>query len=518
MHSWVDWALLATAAALATPALAQNSDTPPTITNVEWEISRYLGGDVFPLSNGVPAFCGNFSAPGGNYGNYEPFVPDDPSFLAYELDVIRLSVTVTDPDFVDEGSGSGDPIDPVQEPGDELFYLNTSLGSIGPPEAPPITKSRNSFVPADEGLAPATGEVYTIVECFRLPEFNGKNQDRLRGDISWDVFYTVFFYVANSQSPCDVDAYGFLSNCEEPVVATSGTIFVLENPLLPPVNPTAFADAGADQLVEVGQNVTLDGSRTFDSFNVGFDDNNEDVFEKDTLSFTWEWISGPVDVDPTQSAATEPTAELTFDEPGTYVYRLTVDDNFNALPTTDSVTITVVEELPDENPPFVVITGPAGAVSPGAFVTLDASDSGDPDGDELTFRWVQVNAIGDTLEVDEFSDKFQALSGADTDTVSWQALQEGTFYFRLLLSDGQFITTSDVFTVEVALPETAGVTFVNPSTSSDTDSSAGAGDVSSEVGDGSGGLSVPFIPTCGTGLLPALLAPLGLLFVRRRDG
>ncbi len=510
----VAWMAGAVATAVAAPALAQDSDSPPVIMNVEWEISRYLGGNVFPLSNGVPASCGNFTAPGGNYGTYEPFVPNDTDYLAYELDVIRVSITVFDADFVDEGS-TGDPTDP-QEPGDEIFYLNTSSGSLGPPEAPPITKSRTQFVPTEEGLAPPTGEEYTIVECFRLPEFNGKNQLRLRGYIPYDVSYTVFFYVANTQTPCDIDSFGFLSNCEDPVAATSGSIYVLENPLLPPINPIPFADAGPDQLVEVGQNVTLDGSRTFDSFNVGFDDNSEDVIEKDTLTFTWEWISGPVRVDPDQSDTSQATADLTFDEPGTYVYRLTVDDNFNALPTTDSVTITVVDELPPENAPFVVITGPANAVAPGAFVTLDGSDSGDPDGDAIEFRWMQVNAIGDTLALDEFSDKFQPISGADTDTVTWQALQEGTFYFRLLLTDGKFITTSDVFTVTVALPETAGVTFVNPDTTSGNESASTTADTTSGADSSSGASGVPFVPACGAGLLPAVFAPLALLLLRRR--
>ena len=113
-----------------------------------------------------------------------------------------------------------------------------------------------------------------------------------------------------------------------------------------------------------GFEIILDGSRTFDSFNQGFDVGSEDVFEKDDLSFTWEWISGPTRVNPVQTDEGDPTATvfLTVADPNEpYVYRLTVDDNVNALPSTDSVAITVVEELEDKNPPVAVIEGPASA-------------------------------------------------------------------------------------------------------------------------------------------------------------
>jgi hypothetical protein len=266
--------------------------------------------------------------------------------------------------------------------------------------------------------------------------------------------------------------------------------------------------------------VILDGSRTFDSFNLGFDSGDTNVFEKDTLTFTWEWLAGPVRVDPTPTDPTdpsEPTATVVLPAVGAYEYRLIVDDNVNALPSSDTVLITVVESLPAMNPPRAVIAGPASAVEVGEIITLYGDEdpdgntlSYDPDGDELHYRWVQTNELGGPLDPDELQEAFQPLSDVDQPRSTWQAIAPGTFYFRLLVDDGDF-RSSTTFSVEV-VEAGAGTGGTTQQGDSGTTGDGGAS------GDDSGSTTddTPAAPTCGVGLAPLALLPFALCALRRR--
>ncbi len=275
----------------------------------------------------------------------------------------------------------------------------------------------------------------------------------------------------------------------------------MENPFLGTGDPPACADAGADRTVAADTQVVLNGGGSSDGNNVGFDPDDENVFEKDTLTFTWEWISGPVRVDPVQAIATDPTATVTLVVPGDYVYRLIVDDNDNALPSTDSVTITVVQDLPPRNPPRAIIRGPAGPVPIGGIITL-TSESTDPDGDDLALRWKQTDALGGELPAEDLQDVFQPLSGMTSEVASWQALTAGTYYFRLLVDDG-FFESSAQFTVVVIDTVTGGASVIVDD---------GSGDVTDEQSEF--GTAVPAL--CGAGVLPLAAFPLALCLMRRR--
>ncbi|RMF76956.1 MAG: hypothetical protein D6744_11875, partial [Planctomycetota bacterium] len=169
-----------------------------------------------------------------------------------------------------------------------------------------------------------------------------------------------------------------------------------------------------------------------------------------------------------------------------------------------TVSVEVRETIPINNPPTSIITGPAGPVTVGSIITLDGSQSSDVDGDPLTFRWRQISELGETLTVDELRDAFQPVSGLDTSISTWQAVEPGTFFFRLIVSDGQFLTSS-TFEVEVVEAPTAGVVDNNAAASATED--AGAPLIN--------GLS-PVIPACGAGLAPLAIVPLALAGWRRR--
>jgi hypothetical protein len=159
-------------------SLAQGEgNAPPVITNAVWEISR--------LSARLSGFL-----------IYEPYVPFDPATeLAGERDLIRATVTITDPDWTAESND------------DEVFTRQVSAwipydGYLDP-EPPPVPGDDDAFEPEEgSGLSPPEGGTqidYTFL--FQVPEFEGKSQARLRGLIDYDVRWLVQFVVSNTEDP-----------------------------------------------------------------------------------------------------------------------------------------------------------------------------------------------------------------------------------------------------------------------------------------------------------------------------
>jgi hypothetical protein len=498
--------LLSAGLFLTAPTVAQQLEgNPPSISIIRWEVTRF---DEIGFATQIVVF------------DREAGVGTPASIAAFdhlEADQVTVRADVTDPDWIAEIT-----IDPmtgqVQNSNEDVFLrirvcsngpcpfnadddAQQGLPPISPPSAPPVGVSPEGFFPEDEGFKPIPGPVtpyhyFHTFRTFELPEFIGVNQRRLRGEIDWDVVYVLELCAANDKE--DRETWGCL---QQP-------FFVLENPILRPANPQAIADAGADKTVVVNVPTVLDASRTFDAFNDGFNVNDPNVFEKDQIVFSWERLSGPAAVTITQSSPNDPIAEVTLTVPGEYVFRVIVDDNTSpALPTSDTVVLTAVESLPDENPPVPLAAHPASAVSVGATITLDASQSYDPDGAEataaLTYRWKQTNALGDPLSVEDLLTAFQPLSGVDEKVSTWQALSSGTFYFQLLVSDGIFVVPTDLFSVQVVDQQTAG------RTETAVTGSSGSGSAQSDVSAG-----IPSL--CGAGLTSLAAVPLALLLVRLR--
>jgi hypothetical protein len=422
-----------------------------------------------------------------------PFSPAEFSQeIVHELDYIRIEVDVDLP-----GASSQD-VSQV-----ELFYGKWSVAStfaLESPEAPPVDADTSFHF--EGGLPVGTlqqapiiniaGTVFTIEVDFLAPEFNGANQSRLRGYINYDLGYVVSFWAWNSESAGQSVPPGF-----------TFLLYVVESPYLRPQNdPPAFPDAGADQFAAAGSVVELDAQRTFDSFNLGFDYLDPNVFEKDNLSFAWEWVSGPQRVDPVfPDPARYPwLAEVTLDALGTYVYRVFVSDGVNPVPQSDTVTIEVLATLPINHRPHAMIHGPTDPVVVGQIITLDASESTDPDGNRLHFRWRQTDEVGEDIPFDMLASTFQPMGGLQTAVSQWQAINPGTYYFILLVDDLK-LTDSATTSVTVIPSAAAGESVVREST------------------DGSGQaapLAVTPGAACGAGLLPLLLAPLALALLRGR--
>lgn len=140
--------------------------------------------------------------------------------------------------------------------------------------------------------------------------------------------------------------------------------------------PTAVATADPPAVPEGDANqtiVTLDGSASSDP-------------DGDPLTFDWAVTSGTF-VNGTD--ANSPVAQVTFPGMAPYPVTLTVADGRGGQ---DQAELTI--ELLVNEPPVVVLTADPPSVPAGdshsTVVTIDASDSTDPNGDPLTFDWFQV--------------------------------------------------------------------------------------------------------------------------------
>ena len=171
---------------------------------------------------------------------------------------------------------------------------------------------------------------------------------------------------------------------------------------LPPV-----CDGGGDQSVAVGDTVSLDGSGSVDP-------------EGGPLTFAWS-----LDAVPAGSAAilddpTSPTPTFLADLAGDYEATLVVDDGVGSCTTAVTITASIAN-----NPP-VCDAGPDQTAYIGDKVTLDGSNTIDPDGDPLTWSWTFRLQPGSSTAT---------ISGSGKAVASFVADVAGTFKARLRAYD-----------------------------------------------------------------------------------
>ena len=147
------------------------------------------------------------------------------------------------------------------------------------------------------------------------------------------------------------------------------------------IRAQADVDAGTDQTVYEGQEVTFNGSTTAN--------------ESSIVSVVWDFGDGSEPVNGSDPALLNETVHA-YTTAGQYNVTLSVTLNSELNTTeTDALTVTVLENLPpiaDAGPDQLVEqTSPAGAE-----VALNASGSSDPNNDTLTYNWTWVggSAIG----------------------------------------------------------------------------------------------------------------------------
>ncbi len=194
-----------------------------------------------------------------------------------------------------------------------------------------------------------------------------------------------------------------------------------------PTNNAPVANAGAAQSVTTGAEVTVSGAESSDADN-------------DTLTYAWELTTVPDGSTAELSSGTTETVTFTPDIGGEYVVSLIVNDG-TTNSSASTVTITA-NGAPTAN------AGVDQNVFTTTPVTLNGSDSSDPDGDSLTYSWtLSSQPSGSNI----------SLSSDTAVRPSFTPEVDGTYTFSLTVSDGTATSSADVVEITAATENSAPV-------------------------------------------------------------
>ncbi len=175
-----------------------------------------------------------------------------------------------------------------------------------------------------------------------------------------------FFHIASGD--------GFNNKGQLVVVGESGDFPSTDSFLLTPTNQPPEAATCGDQTGEAGVVTTLDASGSSDP------DGNY------PLTYAWTLVSAPNGSTSVLDDPSSVSPSFTPDMPGTYVFELVVTDSLGNASAPVQTTVTSVNNPPTANagPDQVV-------VQTGTFVTLDGSQSADPEDNTLSYAWTIVS-------------------------------------------------------------------------------------------------------------------------------
>ena len=162
------------------------------------------------------------------------------------------------------------------------------------------------------------------------------------------------------------------------------------------VNHAPVAEAGEDQSVAEGAPVVLHGEASFD-------------IDNDPFTYSWVQVGGTPTVELTGANTSMPTFTAPFlgdgGAPGvvaTLEFELRVDDGFPPDAPAPGYTLAnvvdrVTIQITNINNPPTATAGTDQTVNENTVVTLNAGGSSDPDGDALTYVWLQVDGPAVTI-------------------------------------------------------------------------------------------------------------------------
>ncbi|MEZ5992376.1 MAG: S8 family serine peptidase [Planctomycetota bacterium] len=218
----------------------------------------------------------------------------------------------------------------------------------------------------------------------------------------------------------------------------TGTLDYLALELDVRTNAAPVADAGADFDVREGNSGQLNASQTADA-------------DGDPITYAWVQTSGSVTLNLSSATAIQPSFSApSVSQDETVTFELTATDCSGAS-TTDSVVVTIKNNLApvaDAGSDITLIEGDGGQ--------LDASGSTDPEGDNISYQWVQTaGAITIVLS--------SATAQLPTFTTPTPIAQNESVTFELTATDtrGDFSTDTVSVTIELNLAPTsnAGPSF-----------------------------------------------------------
>ena len=193
------------------------------------------------------------------------------------------------------------------------------------------------------------------------------------------------------------------------------------------VNDPPVANAGSDQNVDEETTVTLDGSNSSDP-------------DDGIKSYQWKQVGGPsVTLSNPQAAQTTFLAPNVSEDGKSLTFELTVTD-VGGLKAADTTTVNVT----GDNDPPVADAGPNQTVDEGSAVTLNGSNSFDPDfEDTITYKWIQTGGKP-TVK----------LNGANTATPGFTAPNVGvdgtSLTFELTVTDLGGSEDSDTIVINIS--------------------------------------------------------------------
>jgi RHS repeat-associated protein len=214
-----------------------------------------------------------------------------------------------------------------------------------------------------------------------------------------------------------------LSASDSQFTTTSDVLITVKPPNQPPT-----VSAGATQTITLPDGVSLSGMVSDDGQPAG-----------GALTISWAKVSGPGEVTFGNSTAAVTTAA--FDQPGTYVLRLTASDSL--LASSADVTVVVNPAAPTNQPP-TVNAGPDQTITLPAQASLSGtvSDDGLPANSTVSVVWSKVSGPGTVT----FSNPALTATSAAFSTA-------GTYVLRLTATDSQLTAADDlVVTVQEVPP------------------------------------------------------------------
>lgn len=187
---------------------------------------------------------------------------------------------------------------------------------------------------------------------------------------SWVNFATTesSFSVMSPATAVDMEMEFILTVTDDALLATGkDTLIVTVTPNAAPV-----ANAGDKQTVNAEQTVTLHAEGSTDP-------------DDDDLTYLW---TAPAGIILTGETTANPTfVAPTSDDTETFIFMLEVTDDLG-LTNSASVSVEVISNLPPE-----IVSAKEVYVWEDDSVTLDASESWDPNGDRLNFTWTHYNSF-----------------------------------------------------------------------------------------------------------------------------
>ena len=343
---------------------------------------------------------------------------------------------------------SGDSDRAASSTVDASITLVDTAGNLSEPTTT-VTLGGNTSIDANAPTAKA-GNSYTVNEAAEV-ELNASNSfDAYEGSIasySWQQIEIAEHVVSldspdssetNFTAPADLSTDITLT-FQLTVADSAGNSDT--DAVEVRVNNAPTANAGGDQQVNEGDEVTLNGSGSSDT---------GDIIE----SYSWVQVAdssgATLDTATVTLVIGDDPATATFDVPDnltadtTLYFRLTVTDGDGASHS-DIVTIFI------NNNPTVTLGAitPAGEVNEGATVTLSGSAEDTDDGTIASYAWVEVDNSGKPVETATVTLSHDDTTQATATFTAPSVDQDTTLYFQLTATDDKGGTDNATATVSV---------------------------------------------------------------------